>query len=64
MYMLIRCVRGWHLGRSLERELTLTSLERALEAGFPEIHHSDQPAQPDRAARPRCAPAGQGCAPE
>jgi putative transposase len=40
-----RCIRGWHLGRSLEQELTLTSLRRALERGCPEIHHSDQGVQ-------------------
>jgi putative transposase len=40
-----RCIRGWHLGRSLEQELTLTALERAFERGCPEIHHSDQGVQ-------------------
>ena len=40
-----RCIRGWHLGRSLEQELTLTALERAFEGGRPEIHHSDQGVQ-------------------
>jgi putative transposase len=39
------CIRGWHLGRSLEQELTLTALERAFERGRPEIHHSDQGVQ-------------------
>lgn len=37
-----RCVRGWHLSRSLDRELTLTALRRALTDRVPEIHHSDQ----------------------
>ena len=37
-----RSVRGWNLGRSLEQELTLTALMRALGQGKPEIHHSDQ----------------------
>jgi putative transposase len=45
MDVFTRCIRGWHLGRSLEQELTLTSLERALEGGCPEIHHSDQGVQ-------------------
>ncbi len=37
-----RRVRGWQLGRSLDSELTLTALERALAQGRPQIHHSDQ----------------------
>jgi transposase InsO family protein len=45
MDVFTRCIRGWHLGRSLEQELTLTSLGRALERGCPEIHHSDQGVQ-------------------
>jgi putative transposase len=45
MDVFTRCIRGWHLGRSLEQELTLTSLRRALERGCPEIHHSDQGVQ-------------------
>jgi transposase InsO family protein len=40
-----RFIRGWHLGRSLETELTLTALGQALEKGKPEIHHSDQGVQ-------------------
>ncbi len=40
-----RLIRGWNLGRSLEQELTLAALERALERGRPEIHHSDQGVQ-------------------
>jgi len=40
-----RGIRGWHLGRSLEQELTITALRRALERGRPEIHHSDQGVQ-------------------
>jgi putative transposase len=43
MYVFTRCVRGWHLGRSLE--LTLAALSRAFERGCPEIHHSDQGVQ-------------------
>jgi putative transposase len=37
-----RCIRGWHLARSLDQELTLTALRRALCTQQPEIHHSDQ----------------------
>ena len=40
-----RCIRGWHLGRGLDQELTLVALRRALEGGCPEIHHSDQGVQ-------------------
>lgn len=45
MDVFTRCIRGWHLGRSLEQALTLTSLEAALERGCPEVHHSDQGVQ-------------------
>jgi putative transposase len=45
MDVFTRCIRGWHLGRSLEQELTLTSLSEALKRGCPEIHHSDQGVQ-------------------
>ena len=45
MDVLTRCIRGWHLGRSLEQELTLAALDRAFERGCPEIHHSDQGVQ-------------------
>jgi putative transposase len=45
MDVFTRCIRGWHLGRSLEQELTLTALGRAYERGRPEIHHSDQGVQ-------------------
>ena len=37
-----RQIRGWHLGRSLEQELTLTALRQALANSTPEMHHSDQ----------------------
>lgn len=40
-----RCIRGWHLGRSLTQDLTLMALQRALAHGKPEIHHSDQGVQ-------------------
>jgi transposase InsO family protein len=42
MDVFTRCVRGWHLSRSLDRDLTLTALRRALADHVPEIHHSDQ----------------------
>jgi putative transposase len=45
MDVFTRFIRGWHLGRNLEAELTLTALERALRQGRPEIHHSDQGVQ-------------------
>jgi putative transposase len=40
-----RRIRGWHLGRGLDQELTITALRRAYEHGRPEIHHSDQGVQ-------------------
>jgi transposase InsO family protein len=40
-----RSIRGWHLGRNLDQELTLTALERALRGHCPLIHHSDQGVQ-------------------
>jgi transposase InsO family protein len=40
-----RCIRGWHLGRGLDQELTLMALRRAYRNGRPEIHHSDQGVQ-------------------
>jgi len=45
MDVLTRCIRGWHLSRSLEQELTLVALRRAFGRGRPEIHHSDQGVQ-------------------
>lgn len=45
MDMFTRRIRGWHLGRGLDQELTLTALKRAFEGGGPEIHHSDQGVQ-------------------
>jgi len=45
MDLFTRCIRGWHLSRSLEQALTLRALERALPIGCPEIHHSDQGVQ-------------------
>jgi len=40
-----RAIRGWHLGRALDQDLTLTALHKALEDHCPEIHHSDQGVQ-------------------
>jgi len=45
MDVFTRAVRGWHLSRSLDRELTLTALRRALTDHTPDIHHSDQGVQ-------------------
>ncbi len=45
MDVFTRSIRGWHLGRSLEHELTLVALKRALERGCPKIHYSDQGVQ-------------------
>jgi putative transposase len=42
MDVFTRYIRGWHLGRGLDPELTLAALEMAWERGCPEIHHSDQ----------------------
>ena len=45
MDVFTRSIRGWHLGRSLDQELTLTALRRALVDYRPMIHHSDQGVQ-------------------
>lgn len=45
MDVFTRCVRGWELSRSLDQDLTLAALGRALGRGRPEIHHSDQGVQ-------------------
>jgi len=45
MDVFTRSVRGWHLSRSLDRELTLTALRHALADRVPDIHHSDQGVQ-------------------
>jgi putative transposase len=45
MDVFTRSIRGWHLGRSLDQELTLTALRRALGDHRPMIHHSDQGVQ-------------------
>ena len=45
MDVFTRSIRGWHLSRNLDSGLTLAALERALVAGTPDIHHSDQGVQ-------------------
>ena len=45
MDIFTRNIRGWHLERSLEGDLTLAALEQALRTSRPEIHHSDQGVQ-------------------
>jgi putative transposase len=45
MDVFTRSIRGWQLARSMEVELTLVALKRALARGRPEIHHSDQGVQ-------------------
>jgi putative transposase len=45
MDVFTRCIRGWHLGRSLDQELVLVALRRAVVYHKPEIHHSDQGVQ-------------------
>jgi len=45
MDVFTRRVRGWGLSRSLDGSLTLGALTRALRAGTPEVHHSDQGVQ-------------------
>lgn len=42
MDVFTRAIRGWHLDRSLDQNLTLTALQGALQGHCPEIHHSDQ----------------------
>lgn len=42
MDVFTRRVRGWHLGTSLDKKLTLRPLRQALEDHLPEVHHSDQ----------------------
>jgi transposase InsO family protein len=45
MDVFTRAIRGWHLSRSLDQQLTLLALQRALKDHTPEIHHSDQGVQ-------------------
>ena len=42
MDVFTRCIRGWHLGRNLDQNLTLRALEVALARHTPEIHHSEE----------------------
>jgi putative transposase len=42
MDIFTRSIRGWHLGQSLDHQLTLLALRKALRQNKPEIHHSDQ----------------------
>lgn len=42
MDVFTRAIRGWHLDRALDQNLTLTALQKALQSHCPEIHHSDQ----------------------
>lgn len=45
MDLFTRAIRSWELGRSLNKDLTLTALQCALQTIQPEIHHSDQGVQ-------------------
>jgi len=45
MDVFTRAIRGWHLGLTLDVDLTVTTLQRALSLCIPEIHHSDQGVQ-------------------
>ena len=45
MDVFTRAIRGWALSQGLGAELALAALNRALECGKPEIHHSDQGVQ-------------------
>ncbi len=45
MDVFTRCIRGWHLGRGLDQELTLVALGKAIQHAVPQIHHSDQGVQ-------------------
>lgn len=45
MDIFTRSIRGWELSRSLDQQLTLSALRRALTDHVPLIHHSDQGVQ-------------------
>lgn len=45
MDLFTRSIRGWHLARGLDQNLTMTALQKALERAKPGIHHSDQGVQ-------------------
>lgn len=42
MDVFTRSIRGWHLSRALDQNLTLYALQQGLVHHYPEIHHSDQ----------------------
>jgi transposase InsO family protein len=42
MDVFTRAIRGWHLSKSLDQELTLVALRMGLADRIPQIHHSDQ----------------------
>jgi transposase InsO family protein len=42
MDVFTRSIRGWHLSRTLDQNLTLHALQNGLAKHCPEIHHSDQ----------------------
>ncbi len=42
MDVFTRSIRGWHLSRTLDQNLTLHALNQALAQGCPTMHHSDQ----------------------
>lgn len=46
MDLFTRCIRGWHLSRRLDGQLSLAALKRAMQEGrCTQIHHSDQGVQ-------------------
>lgn len=45
MDVFTRSIRGWHLSRGLDADLTLVALRQALRTSAPVIHHSDQGVQ-------------------
>jgi putative transposase len=42
MDVFTRAIRGWHLSKSLDQELTLAALRMGLTDHIPQMHHSDQ----------------------
>jgi transposase InsO family protein len=42
MDVFTRAIRGWHLSRSLDQDLSLYALKKGLTHSSPAIHHSDQ----------------------
>jgi putative transposase len=45
MDVFTRSIRGWHLSRNIDQDLTVTALKKGLDHRTPEIHHSDQGVQ-------------------